>query len=463
MKIEFFGGAGTVTGSKTLITHNDTKILIDCGLFQGLRTLRRKNWESFGFDVREIDHVILTHGHLDHVGALPLLCKQGYRGPIHCTPPTRDIAEVVMTDSAIIAMGEANHAKRHGYSRHTNPRPLYTTSDVGDTIPLMTTHDRQQWTPLTPDIQFQFIPNGHIFGSCAVQIRLGDQTVVCSGDIGRYNSAILPAPVSPDFADIVIMESTYGNRLHPQTDVEDELAEHINEAAGKGGQIMIPSFAVERTQELLYHIRKLKDAKRIPDIPVYLDSPMGINITDIMTKHPHYHTIGREECHQMKNGVKMVHKFRTTLKAIEDPSQKIIIAGSGMLSGGRILAYLEKYLDDPKSTLIFSGYQAVGTRGRDVLNGFQMIKFFGNMHAVKLNIRSMSTLSGHGDQKELLKWLKGFKTPPKAVLLNHGESEAAQTLQSKILHKLKETSCDIANMETAYTFDGTDLSKTTKS
>lgn len=433
--IQFLGAAGTVTGSKTLLTFKGKNYLIDCGLFQGLKELREKNWEPFPIPAKSIDEIILTHAHLDHCGYLPSLVRQGFRGKIHCTVPTKELSNIILMDSAKIQEEDANRANKYHYSRHETAKPLYTIDHVFKTMPLFEEHELHEWVLLDNDLSFQFINAGHILGSAMVDMKIDDKKVIFSGDIGRKSPMLLYPPKKVESADYLILESTYGDRLHPEVDVKTDLLKVIEECYHERGILMIPTFAVERTQEIIYLLNQLADDDLLPNIPIYLDSPMGIDSTNVYMNHHDWQNISRYEMKDLYSNVKFISSQEESKLIVADSKPKIILAGSGMIEGGRILHYLSHQAHLEKNTLLFVGFQSEGTRGKDILEGAKEIKFFGEMHPIKCKIRSIQSLSGHADQNELISWFSNFKKLPKTVFLNHGEQSQRLILKEKMLDK----------------------------
>lgn len=431
-KLVFLGGAGTVTGSKTLVEFSDYRVLIDCGLFQGLKDLRMLNRAPFPVHSGSIDNVILTHAHLDHCGYLPVLVKNGFRGEIHCTKATRDLAEIILMDSAKIQEEDAERANQYHYTKHHPATPLYTTKDVYNTMDRFVIHDFNEWVILHQDFKFEFLNNGHILGSGLVNAKIKDKKVIFSGDMGQSSPMLLYPPKKVSDVDYLIMESTYGNRIHKEAKTKEDLLRIIEETIDRKGIVMIPSFAVERTQELLYLIYQLRKEDRFPSVPVYLDSPMGINATKVYSKYSELQNISRYEIQHMYDEVKFISDAQVSKSVCLDKKPKVILAGSGMIEGGRIVHYLNNHMDNEKNTLLFVGYQGAGTRGRAILNGEKSIKFFGEYHTVKCKIENLTNLSAHGDQNDLIDWMKNIKTTPKQIFLNHGEPEQLKAFKKYI-------------------------------
>jgi len=432
MKVKFIGGAGTVTGSKTLIESNGVRILIDCGQFQGIKPLRELNWEPLPILPSTIDFVLLTHGHLDHCGYLPRLVNQGFEGKIYCTGPTKEITKLILLDSAKIQEEEAEQANEGHYSKHEIAEPLYTVDQVLKVFPLFRVIKINQSIPLDAEISAVFFSAGHILGACSISLMLENKTLVFSGDIGRDNDVLMFPPIKPKIGDYIFLESTYGNRLHPDTDAKLELEMYINNTVQKGGTIIIPSFAVERAQSIMYLLWQLKEEDRIPDIPYIIDTPMGISALEIFIENKQWHKLSIEECTAMSRMFSLVSDYQETMNTIYDKSPKVVIAASGMATGGRVLSYFEHYIGLSETTVIIVGYQAEGTRGRKLLEGAEEIKIRGRYYAVRANILEIEGLSAHGDQKDLLRWLSALESKPKKVFLVHGENEASDELRIKV-------------------------------
>lgn len=436
--LESLGAAQTVTGSKHLLIMPGLKIMVDCGLFQGLKSLREKNWDVPPVDPRTIDVLILTHAHLDHCGYIPLLVKDGYRGKIFASRPTCDLAALVLRDSAKLQEEDARKANEFGYSKHSPAMPLYNSADVEACLPQFRAVEPGENHYLNEHTAFCFYPGGHIQGACSVEISCYGKKIVFSGDIGRYHSELLPPPRHAAKADIVVMESTYGDRLHETFDVPQHLAFIINEALSHGGNVLIPCFAVGRAHEMMHILYKLKRAKSIPaTVPVYLDSPMAASAGKTVLKYPGWLKISEKECMQMFSSVTINEDYHGTERIIREKGSKIILAASGMLTGGRVLEYLKHYVSDHRNTILIIGYQAEGTRGRALLNKVHEIKIHGRYYPVKANVAEIGGLSAHADQAELISWLKDFSEPPGQVLLVHGEPGAQDAFRIKVKDELR--------------------------
>ena len=432
MKVKFIGGAGTVTGSKTLIESNGIRILIDCGQFQGIKPLRELNWEPFPIDPRTIHCVLLTHGHLDHCGWLPRLVNQGFEGKIYCTSPTASIAKLILLDSAKIQEEDAERANKEKFSKHEIAEPLYTVEQAEKVFPLFRIIKTNETVALDAEIEAVFTNAGHIIGACSIALKLENKTLVFSGDIGRDNDVLMFPPTKPTIADYIFLESTYGNRLHANTDPKDELEIYINNTFQKGGTILIPSFAVERAQSVMYLLWQLKQENKIPNIPYVIDTPMGISVFDIFKNNQKWHKLPEDVFISMCKMFTMISDYKDTIEMIYNKQSKVIVAASGMMTGGRILSYLERYVDKPETTIIIIGYQGEGTRGRKILDGASEIKIYGKYLSVKATVLEIEGLSAHGDQNDLLNWMSVLENKPKKVFLVHGENQPADELRIKI-------------------------------
>ena len=435
MKIKFLGGAGTVTGSKTLVESNGIRILIDCGQFQGIKPLRELNWEPLPILPHTIDFVLLTHGHLDHCGWLPRLVNQGFEGKIYCTSPTAAIAKLILLDSAKIQEEEAERANKEHYSKHEKAEPLYNVIQAEKVFPLFRVLKTNEEVLLDPEISAVFRNAGHIIGACSIELKLEGKTLVFSGDIGRDDDVLMFPPIKPKEADYVFLESTYGNRIHPDEDVKLLLETYINNTYQINGTVIIPSFAVERAQTIMYLLWQLKIENKIPDISYIIDTPMGISVLDIFMNNRNWHKLSESDCIEMCQMFTLNSDYKETITSIFDKQPKVVIAASGMITGGRVLSYLERYIGLPETTVIIVGYQAEGTRGRKLLEGATEIKIYGKYYPVLAKILEIEGLSAHGDQNDLLNWLSDLKKKPEKVFLVHGENQPADELRIKINEK----------------------------
>ncbi|MBI2060332.1 MAG: MBL fold metallo-hydrolase [Nitrospirae bacterium] len=432
MSIYFLGGAGTVTGSKFLVDAGRRRVLIDCGLFQGLKELRLRNWADFPVDPPSIHALILTHAHLDHCGALPLLARGGFDGPIFCTPPTADLARLVLVDAARIEEEEAATANEMGYSKHRPARPLFTEKEARAALKQAATLQLGMWKEIGEGIRFRLRPSGHILGSALVELDVEGHRILFTGDLGRQKPLIYPPPETVDRADTLVIESTYGDRRHVRELPLHTLARVVDEVTGRRGHLIIPSFAVGRAQELLYLLSQLKRMNRIPNLPIYLDSPMAIQATEIFLSHSSWHRLSPAECRALDSAAVMVRSAQQSEEVLHKRKSSIVIAGSGMLTGGRVLRHLEERLGDRRNCILLTGYQAAGTRGRLLREGAPEIKMHGEYYPVAAEVREMTALSAHADQEEILRWLRGFKRPPRQTLIVHGEPQASDTLRMKL-------------------------------
>ena len=433
INIHFLGAAGTVTGSKYLVDTGERKILIDCGLFQGLKELRLKNWEYPPVDVSEIDAVLLTHGHMDHTGYLPRLVKQGFKGAIYGTNPTLDIAKIILNDSAKIQEQEAERANKEGYSKHSPAEPLYTLKDVEKTIPRFKGIPPSQWLPILKDVKARFQYNGHILGATYIELDIHGKHFVFSGDIGRTNDLLLYPPLKPAKADALFIESTYGGRFHPEEEEAiPQIEKLVNDTINKGGSLFIPSFSVERAQLMMLIFWRLLKKDKIPKVQMIMDSPMGANVLELFHRTRDWHRLEDNECDEMCSHFTVVSTYRETMELRTDNKPKIVIAGSGMLTGGRMLNYLETQAQNSNNTLLFVGYQAEGTRGRKLLEGEKELKVYGKWVPFHMQVAEIEGLSAHADHKELMDWMSEIRNKPKRIFIVHGEKESAEALQKGI-------------------------------
>lgn len=444
--LQFLGGAGTTTGSKFLLIHNGRLTLVDCGLFQGLKDLRQLNWTPFPVDPKSVNEVVLTHAHIDHTGYLPRLVREGFRGPVHATSATTDLARIMLLDAARIQEEDAEFANKKNYSRHDPALPLYTEADAEEALKLFQSHPYGTPFALSPDLSCLMRDAGHILGSATLELHLdeGAQTMklVFSGDLGRSNAPILNDPVTIPEADYLFVESTYGNRLHESESPSDILMQVINQTAARGGSVVVPSFAVGRAQTLLYLLRGLIEQGKIPSLPIYLDSPMAVDTTQIFSRHTELYDQDMSSLVQEGKspfafpGLHLVHSAPESKRLNSVTYPCIIISSSGMATSGRILHHLKFRLPDPRNSVLLVGYQAVGTRGQRLLNGEREIKIHGEWVPVRATVRNIPGLSAHADYREILTWLGHFKSPPRMTFIVHGEAEAGAALAEHIQKEL---------------------------
>jgi metallo-beta-lactamase family protein len=445
-KITFLGAAGTVTGSKYLVEANGKKLLVDCGLFQGSRELQKRNWNPLTVDPRTIDWVVLTHAHIDHSGYLPKLVQAGYNGPIYADSATIELCNILLLDSAHLQEEDAKFAAKKGYTNYKPPLPLYTVEEAQKVLTLFKEVPRSAPWTLSPEFSFSPHDAGHILGSTWFELTItenGKKTVVTfSGDLGRYDQPILNDPVSPTRSDILLCESTYGDRDHPSGSVTDELADVINRVVKRGGAVVVPSFAVGRTQTLMYYLRQLSDAGRIPKVPVFVDSPMAISVTGLYAKHKEDHDMDFTQAEQQGDrdplNLKDVKMTRTVdeSKAINNVASCIILSASGMANGGRVLHHLANRLPDAKNCVMLGGYQGDGTGGRALQDGAQYLHIHGQEIPVRAEVVTIGQLSAHAGRNELLRWLSGFQAPPRKTFLVHGEPNALESFEGAITSRM---------------------------
>lgn len=430
------GAAGTVTGSKHLLTLGNTRLMIDCGLFQGLKNLREQNWEPLPVNPAHIDAVILTHAHLDHSGYLPRLVRDGFRGKIYATPATRDVAALILRDSAHIQEKDAEFANRKGFSKHKTAQPLYTLRDAEKAIAAFKTVEPHQPIELPGGGQLLFRRAGHILGAATAQLDIGGERWVFSGDLGRYNDSVMHDPEPVPAADYIVVESTYGNRQHQQEDVVDALGKAIERTLKRGGTVVIPAFAVGRAQSLIYHLWQLRQAGRLKGVPVYLDSPMATSASELLHNYPEDHKLAEADYEAAANAVTYVRDVEESKALTANSYPKVIISASGMATGGRVLHHIAAFAPDHRNMLLFSGYQAAGTRGRKLLEGAKDVKMHGQWIPVRAEVTELPSLSAHADSDELMRWLSGFTQAPRRVFVVHGEPDAAEALRERIKREL---------------------------
>ena len=441
--LTFLGAAGTVTGSRHVLESGQTRLLLDCGLFQGLKELRLRNWAPSPVPATSVAGVLLSHAHIDHSGALPRLGREGFRGPIYCTGATAELLGIMLPDAAHLQEEEAEFANRHGTSKHAPALPLFTTADADRVLTQVRPVGFNESFSPAAGVSARFINSGHILGAAFIEVSIDGRTLVFTGDIGRYGVPIMRDPDPVAAADVLLLESTYGNRLHPPDDHHAMLAAAVERAVAQTAWLLIPAFAIGRTQEILYDLRGLEDVARIPSLPVYLDSPMGDKATAIYARHTEEHDPDARGL-EAAGGRPFAPKNLRICKSVEDSKRLndtdgpgILIAGSGMATGGRILHHFVRRLSDARTTVLFVGYQAAGTRGRLLREGARQMKMLGQSVPVRAAIMASDAYSAHADQGEILRWLGGFTRPPAATYIVHGEPDAASALQVRIASQLK--------------------------
>ena len=411
-------------------------MLVDCGLFQGFKQLRLRNWAPFPVAPSSIDAVVLTHAHLDHSGAIPLLAKGGFHGPVLATPPTRDFCAILLPDSGNLQEKDAEFANRHGFSKHKPAQPLYTKDDAEACLPLFRDVAFDTDHVIAPGLTLRFLVAGHILGAAMALLTWQGRRWLFSGDLGRIGDPTMPDPARVEGADLLLVESTYGDRRHDPRDAEDVLAEIIIRTAARSGTVLIPAFAVGRTQSILYHLHRLKAAHRIPDLPIFVDSPMATDATALLQRHPHAHRLSPAEC-RATCGVARYTRSVEESKAIgANRYPKVVISASGMATGGRVLHHIKAFAPDRRNTILFSGFQAGGTRGAQMLAGVPSVKIHGHYVPIEAEVADLPMLSAHADGDEIIGWLRGFGAAPAQTYVVHGEPNAADTLRHRIEEEL---------------------------
>src|SRR5436190_2349738 len=435
--LTFLGAAGTVTGSKHLIDTGTHRVLVDCGLFQGLKELRLRNWQALPVAATSIDAVILTHAHLDHCGYLPRLVAQGFKGRVFCTAGTRDLCTLVLPDSAHIQEEDARDANRYRYSKHQPALPLYTSADAERALTLLQPVGYDRPVPVVPGLEVDFINAGHLLGSAFARVRLAGKTLLFGGDLGRYGRPVLPDPSQVDYADVLLVESTYGDRAHPADDGGERLAGIVRDVAARGGKLVIPAFAIGRVEEVIYWLKQLEEQRRIPILPVFVDSPMAARALQFYAQRAN--ELDEDVDPEGRRVSAFVTKRMTTVESAQQSKElvasrqpAIVIASSGMATGGRVLYHLQAALPNPANTVLFVGFQAAGTRGRTLLDGARSVRIKGRDVGVAATIEHLDSMSAHADSNEVLRWLSGFAAPPAATYLVHGEPVALSALRTRI-------------------------------
>lgn len=436
MRLSFFGATGTVTGSKTLIEVGGKRLLVDCGLFQGFKILRERNWAPLPFDPASLDAVLLTHAHIDHSGSLPLLTRNGFKGAIWTSAASADLCEILLQDTAHLQEEEARYRNRHGATKHQPAEPLYTVQDVKACLKHIKRVAPDGSVDLGGGVQVHFTPAGHILGASSVSISYQGRSVLFSGDLGREDDLVMLPPATGQKADWVVIESTYGDRLHPSLDPIDKLGDVVRRTAARGGVVVIPAFAVGRAQGLLYALYRLREAKAIPDLPVVLDSPMAISATGLYERHQGEHRLSAQECEGIRHMTRFVRDVEESKALMSQRYPMVIIAGSGMVTGGRVLHHIAHYGQQSRHSIVLSGFQAGGTRGASLAAGATSLKLFGEYVPIRAEVAQIEGLSAHADQTGLLNWLKALGQAPQQVFINHGEPQAADTLRLRVRETL---------------------------
>lgn len=432
LQLSFLGGTGTVTGSKYLLRSGARSLLVDCGLFQGLKALRLRNWAPPAVAPKDVDAVLLTHAHLDHSGYLPRFIREGFAGQVHSSPGTRDLCAILLPDSGHLQEEEARYANKRSFSRHKPALPLYTENDARASLERFSPIPFRRETAVARDFHATLQPAGHILGASIATVRAAGLQVVFSGDLGRMNDPIMRPPSTVEEADYLVVESTYGNRRHDQADPEEALGSHLNRALARGGVVIMPAFAVGRAQTLLYFISRLKERRAIPDVPVYLNSPMAIDATRLYHEYRAEHRLTPEQCEQACATAQMVNTADESRALNERSGPMIIVSASGMATGGRVVHHLKAFAPDARNLIVLPGFQAAGTRGAALAAGATELKIHGGYVPVRAEVVKMDSMSAHADYTEILQWLGGFKRAPKRTFVTHGEPAAADELRRRI-------------------------------
>ena len=435
-RLRFLGAAGTVTGSRYLLELADRRILVDCGLFQGLKRLRERNWQAVPFEPRSLDAVVLTHAHLDHAGYLPVLVRAGFEGPIYCTAATRQLLGILLPDSAHLQEEEAAFVNRHRLSRHDPALPLYKLEDVEPVLRLLRPVDWSTRVSVAPGVEATFSPAGHLLGAASVLVASAALRVLFSGDVGRPDDLLMRPPSAPPAADWVVIESTYGDRRHAASDPEAELAAVLDRAIRRRGVVVIPAFAVGRAQLLLHLIARLKARREIADVPVFLNSPMAQDATRIYHEHLGEHRLTKPECEAMCTGARFVNSVEESKSLNVRRGPMIVISASGMASGGRVLHHLKAFAPDPRNMIVFTGYQAAGTRGAVLVGGADIVKIHGEWFPVRAEVVQLQSMSAHADRDQLIAWMRGAAHRPERIFVTHGEPAAADALRQYLMRDI---------------------------
>ena len=441
LQIEFLGATGTVTGSKYLVRHERFRVLVDCGLFQGWKQLRLRNWSNLPVRADEIDAIVLTHAHIDHSGYLPLLARQGFRGPVYCSPATRDLCRIMLPDSGGLQEEEADYLNRHHLSKHAPALPLYTKQDAVRSLKQLKTVAWDREWEVVPGLRAKLAPVGHMPGASMARLDDGRRSVLFSGDVGRPNDPVLRAPAPPPAADYLVVESTYGNRLHEASDVLQQLAAVINRTTARGGAVVIPAFAVGRAQTLMHCIRVLKTRGAIHHVPVYLNSPMAADALQVYQRHGKELRLSADECEAMAAAAEIVRTPDESRELNARKGPMIIIAGSGMATGGRVVHHLKSLAPHRRNTILLAGFQAGGTRGASLVAGAKSIRIHGEDVPVRAEVAQLDSLSAHADAAEIEAWLRGMPHPPRMTFITHGEPDAADAMRQRLERNMGWQTC----------------------
>jgi len=434
--LQFLGAANTVTGSRYLLEIDKRRVLIDCGMFQGYKYLRERNWAAFPVDPATIEMVLLTHAHIDHSGYLPALVKQGFKGKVYCTAASRELCAILLPDSGYLLEEQARYARKKGYSKHANPEPLYTRDDAEACLKYFRAHDFEKPLKIMPGVSARFLRAGHILGAAQISLDIHGRTLHFSGDMGRPNDPLMKPPVPLVQADVLVCESTYGDRVHPEINTQAELAPIISRVAARGGVVVIPAFAVGRAQILMLQIARLQAQGLIPKVPVYLNSPMAIDATEIYRQHHDEHNISEADCRLMTGLATMVHSAEESKTLNMRSGPMIIISASGMATGGRVLHHIEAFGPDPRNAIVLAGYQAGGTRGALLAGGAKSVRMFGREVPINAEVLTLQSFSSHADSNELIAWMRTAQKPPGMTYITHGEPDAADILRGRVKREL---------------------------
>jgi metallo-beta-lactamase family protein len=436
MRIHFLGAADTVTGSKHLVELGGSRILLDCGMFQGFKVFRERNWAPLPIDARSIDVVVLSHAHLDHSGWLPALVKAGFKGPVIATAATRALCEVLLMDAAHLQEEDARRANRQHYSRHTPALPLFTRTDAQRAMARFQTLEPAR-DHVQGAVRIRFTPVGHLLGACAVTLNDGEATLAFSGDLGRPDDLLMPAPQTLAQADVMIVESTYGNRLHARGDAQAELGRIVRDTVQRGGSVLLPAFAVGRAQALLLLLQRLRAAGEIaPALPIFLDSPMAMQATALYLRHKRLLRVPAAQVQSLCDGVRLVTTVAQSMRLVGSRMPRIVISASGMATGGRVLHHLKAMAPDARHHIVLAGFQVGGSRGADLLAGAPAVKIHGQYVPVRARVSALQGISGHADANQLLDWLRALRKPPNQTFVVHGEPAAADALRRRIQDEL---------------------------